>query len=262
MRLTVVRPTIARPAAVTALAVALAACGGARRPTGPTGPAGPEAGAVVTIAAAKSPDYEAWIFDDHGALPAIAGDGSAVAALFHDEVDFVGSPVDTLVIWRIADGKELARVQVAVDQEAEPSDDVAGPAAKAAALAAQATAALAGHRWLPVTGSATVGERGDDDAPGPIRLGDGRTLRLDMDRGALVIDRGTVSPDSFASPGSMMAMEGEEGGSCGFITGLDVVAGGRAGDDWILLQPHANLGGDSCFGSLGVDLALFARLGE
>ena len=97
-------------------AAALAACGGSHHASTPKG--GP--GATVTIDLG-APDEQFGVpgFDDHGALPAISEDGTLVAALFHDSTDFVGMPVDTVVVWKIADG---SRVGEAASSDGQPPD--------------------------------------------------------------------------------------------------------------------------------------------
>lgn len=241
--------SVSRSLASALATLTLASCGSSTKPAAHAGPGG---GAAVTITAARSADHDAWVFDDHGALPAISDDGSAVAALFHDEVDFVGSPVDTLIIWSLADGKELARVRI----EGETPDAIV-PDDQASALAAQATAALAAHGWLPVTGSAVAIDQ--EDGGSVVHLGD-HALHLVAESGTLAMDGARLVPDSFPAPGTASEDLGGESGGCGAVTGLEVLAGGRAGDDWILLAPKVNLGGDSCFGELGADLARLVKI--
>ncbi|HVV84727.1 MAG TPA: hypothetical protein VHE35_16795 [Kofleriaceae bacterium] len=255
-------PSLAAISTVSALLVA--ACGSspkhattantANTPNTTKPPGG--GGATIALSAARSTDDDpdAWMLDDHGALPAISDDGTEVAALFHDHVDFVGTPVDTVLVWRIADGKEVARVRVTADNPDTPVTE-----AQATGAAAQATRALADHRWLTAAGSATTT---DDDDGASVRLADGRTLRLDPDRQVIAMDGARLSPDHFPAPGTGQSDEGQGEADCGEVTGLTVLAGGRQGDDWILLAPRVNLGGDNCFGALGADLAQLVRIGR
>lgn len=231
------------------LAVAtLAACGGSHKPTTPT--AG--GGAAVTIdLGALSEDFGVYGFDDHGALPAISADGTLVAALFHDEVDFVGMPVDTVVVWKVADG---TRVGEAASNDGDPGDGDAAPVADPG-RAAKATALLAGHTWIKV--GATPAVTPHDQGEGvDIALGDGRTLRFA--EGTFSLSAGAVTPTSFAAPGD--GTEEVGGGGCGEIFGTKVLA---AGADWLLVVPdEINLGGDSCFGKFGAELAQIIKLSK
>src|SRR5688500_18378621 len=67
----------AHPPSLASLLLASCASSKPRPPTA----GGPGGGAAITISPTRSTVYETWIFDDHRSLPAIADDGSAVAAL-------------------------------------------------------------------------------------------------------------------------------------------------------------------------------------
>lgn len=235
----------------------LAACGGSahRKTVGATG--GTLGGASITISpAAPDADFGTVGFDDRGALPAISADGTLVAALFHDTTDFVGLPVDTLVVWRIADGKRVA--QVASSDGQPPSDDAPVDPSAGARKAAEANAALAGHTWIHASGSPTAVPHEDGEGA-DVTLGDGRVVTYA--EGALTLPSGRLEPDGFAAPGD--GMEDDDGGGCGAIFSVRVLAGGRAGDDWMLLEPDGvQLGGDSCMGKLTADLAQVVHVRE
>ena len=225
---------------------ALAACGGWHRSTTPGG--GP--GATITFTAG-APDEQFGVagFDDHGALPAISSDGTLVAALFHDTTDFVGMPVDTVVVWRLADG---SRVGEATSSDGQPPAGDAAPAADQDRVAA-ATALLAGHTWVKAAAAPAVTPH-DQGEGVDIALADGRTLRFA--ESTFLLDGGTVTPAGFDAPGDGSDEIG--GGGCGDIGGVTVLA---AGADWLLVAPdQINLGGDSCTGKLEADLARVVKL--
>lgn len=234
----------------------LAACGGTAKPTAPT--AG--AGATITIRLG-APDSEFGIagFDDGGALPAISADGTMVAALFHDTVDMVGVPIDTVVVWRIADG---SRVGAVASNDGEPPDLDTAPVADPG-RAVKATELLAGHTWVKVATPPEVTPA--DQASGvEIALGDGATLRFAeevffvLESADALETRGTVTPKAFAGPGDGSDEIG--GGECGTIGGVTVLA---AGGDWLLVAPdQIDLGGDSCIGRYGAELAMIIKVAK
>ncbi len=227
---------------------ALTACGGAAKSTTPT--AG--AGAPITIGVG-APDSEFGIagFDDGGALPAISADGTLVAALFHDTVDFVGVPVDTVVVWRTTDG---SRVGAVASNDGQPPEGDAAPVADPG-RATKATELLAGHTWIKVAAPPAVTPA--DQAEGvTIALSDGRTLRFAEE--TFVAEGGTVSPQKFAGPGDGSDEIG--GGDCGTIGSVKVLA---AGGDWLLVAPDKiDLGGDACGGRLDAELAMIVKLSK
>lgn len=227
---------------------ALAACGGAAKPTAPS------AGAGATIAirlGAPDSEYGVAGFDDGGALPAISADGTLVAALFHDTVDMVGVPVDTVVVWRTADG---SRVGAVASNDGEPPELDVAPVADPG-RATKATELLAGHTWIKVATPPAVTPA--DQAEGvAIALGDGRSVRFAEE--TFVAEGGTVTPAKFAGPGGGSDEIG--GGDCGAIGGVKVLAGGG---DWLLVAPdQIDLGGDSCIGMLGAELAMIVKLAK
>ena len=89
-----------------------------------------------------------------------------------------------------------------------------------------------------------------------IALGDGRSVRFAEE--TFVAEGGTVSPAKFAGPGGGSDEIG--GGDCGVIGGVKVLAGGG---DWLLVAPdQIDLGGDSCIGMLGAELAMIVKLAK
>lgn len=226
----------------------LAACGGSHKAT--TAPGG--AGATVTVDLG-APDDQFGVpgFDDHGALPAISADGTLVAAMFHDTTDFVGMPVDTVVVWKIADG---TRVGEAASSDGQPPEGDAPPVADPG-RAAKATALLAKQSWIKVAATPAITPR-DQGEGVDIALADGRTLRFAENTFSL--DGGAVTPSSFPPPGD--GSEEVGGGGCGEIFGAKVLA---AGADWLLVVPdQINLGGDSCYGKLEAELAQIIKLSK
>jgi hypothetical protein len=226
------------------LLLAAAACGAPTKSTAPTA----SGGATITIATGPADEqFGVRGFDDHGALPAVSADGTLVAALFHDEVDFVGLPVDTVVVWRVADGTRVGAVA-----SNDGADDAPPPDADAAARAGEATALLAGHTWVHATAAATVAAI--DGGGADVALGDGRTLRLR--ELALTLDGAHVTPDAFPAPGDGSEEIGN--GPCGTIGSLTVLA---AGADWLLAAPaQIDLGGDAGAGRFDSEVAQLFRI--
>ena len=233
-----------------------AACGGAHPSTTIGAVGGTTVGVTITIdPAPPDADFGTIGFDDHGALPAISADGTLVAALFHDTTDFVGLPVDTLVVWRIADGARVAAV--ASNDRTPPSDDDSAPdPATGARQVALATAALAGKRGLRAPTLATTANAESGEAT-TITVADGRLLHYEY--GELALPDGRVG--GLDSPGEAMDEGDGGGGGCGSIYTVKVLAGGDA--DWLLLAPdYIQLGGDNCSGKLEADLAQLVRVGR
>jgi hypothetical protein len=184
-------------------------------------------------------------------FPAVSEDGTTVAALFTDAVDFVGSPVATVVLFR--DGKVDASYPLESDLiapgQAEPPADVAVEAKVVAAINAR----LAKTRWraLPVADACTDGS---------LHLADGLRIDYDVDHGRLTSTwrgRSRRLRGAFPAPGS--TMEKDLPPTCGGVTGLARGFGSRA-LGWVVLEPSVQLGGDSCMGKLGVDLAIVVRV--
>ncbi len=239
-----------RPLALALGLITLAACGGphAARPA-----AGGD-GAITITPGQPDADFGRRGFDDHGALPAVSVDGTLVAALFHDHTDFVGVPVDTLVIWRTADGERLGEV---ASGDGSPPDEASPAVDDGARGAAEATRALAGQRWIHAPAPATV--TGEDRESSTVTLVDGTVVRY-VD-GKLGFDGGAIEPDRFASAGDLAPGDaGADGTSCGGVMTVAALAEDVAGD-WLLLAPdRIELGGDACTGKLTAELAILARL--
>lgn len=229
----------------------LAACGSSARSTTPATGGGD---AITIELGAPDPEFGLPGFDDHGALPAISADGTLVAALLHDEVDFVGLPVDTVAVWRTTDGTLVGSV---ASNDREPPDEGAAPDTSRAAAA---TALLAGQRWTKAA-----------PMPAPVPSPEGDKIGVPFDDGiALVfadeslfvveaddwnVPRGAIVPSGFPAPGDGSDEIG--GGDCGTVGGFKPLA---TGPGWFLIAPDKlDLGGDSCHGRPLVDLVVLTR---
>lgn len=185
---------------------------------------------------------------DYGARVVVSTDGTLVAALVHEVPDFRDDPVETVVVWRVVDGRRIGAIPSANqhDESDEPYID-ARDAAEAAAL-------LASHAWVEVTSTPAVTRLADGEGA-DVALRDNRVLHYKEDVFSLS-DGGAVTPPSFDAPGAAHASLG--GGGCGSIFTLEVLA---SGDDWLLVAPdYVDLGGDECVGRLYASLAQVIKL--
>ncbi len=219
--------------------------------TTPSVTADGEDGGRVTIeqrrlaAVFGSPDFHDV---EYGTRAAVSTDGTLVAALVHEMPDFRDVTIESVVVWRVGDGRRVGAIPSATqyDEDDRPLID--------ARDAAAAAAALASHAWVTVTSTPAV-SRLEDGEGADVALLDNRVLHYEGQRFSLS-DGGTVTPPSFRAPGENDAHLG--GGGCGSIFTLEVLA---SGDDWLLVAPdYVMLGGDSCRGRLYASLAQVIRL--
>jgi hypothetical protein len=191
---------------------------------------------------ASEPGSTTQIFATTDAFPAVAADGT-IAELFHDEEDFTGAPITTLVVWSRT-GKRLGAFELGGMAEQK-----AGVAKRKLAAANKL---LAAHSWESLTAATHCTDERELCFDGDVHV------RLD-DKGQLSTQVGTHAAHAvkavFPAPGSASAEIG--GGSCGDITGLDR---GFAGKGIVIVVPRVSLGGDSCTGSPTADLAIAVRV--
>jgi hypothetical protein len=185
---------------------------------------------------------------EYGTRAAVSTDGTLVAALVHELPDFRDATVDSVVVWRVADGRRIGAIPSAnqYDEDDRPFID--------ARDAAAAAAALASHAWITVTSTPAVAWLEDGEGA-DVALHDDRVLHFERQTFSLS-DGGSVTPPSFEAPGEDRTYL--DGAGCGSIYTLEVLA---SGDDWLLVAPdYLHLGGDSCVGRLYASLAQVIRL--
>lgn len=180
--------------------------------------------------------HDNLLTDKPGELPAVSADGTKLAMVFHDEEDFTGAPIRTLIIWNKA-GKQIFSITDRDDPHYD--DDYKAPPPSKALLAdlAKANAALGGT-WKSIGMAVPCSD-------GSLGVGDGVTFRFDDKTHAVVDARGPIKI-GFGSPGTRM--EPDSKGGCGEVTGL-VEAFGSKAFGFVVLKPRIQLGGDSCFGT-------------
>jgi hypothetical protein len=169
------------------------------------------------------------------AFPAVSADGSTLVELFDDAQDFTGFPITSLVLWSVGSGNQLESFVVG----GQPSGDTT-------AILAKANARLAKTTWRGATTYTPCGH--DDDT----LQASGTTVAFSRDKQDVRVGARHVS---FPPPGSASKEVG--GGGCGTTLGFARAFG--AGK-LVVLVPHVELGGDSCFGSPSAELALAVRL--
>jgi hypothetical protein len=194
-------------------------------------------------------------------FPAVSEDGTTIVDLFQDDQDFTGLPISTLATFTRR-GRDAS---VEADGPMPGAADPPSPDEVAAWTRAvgDANALLAAHRWRTLPLAIACPAPGDDArTDAPIRLGFGGRLDITFDRATAELSarvRGATHrlAAHFGAPGTADADVG--GGGCGEVTGVDRAYGARS-LGFVVLVPRAQLGGDSCFGNLGVDDALVVAL--
>jgi len=195
------------------------------------GAADPELGWQPTLVAA-----------DGASFPAVSEDGTTIVALFQDAQDFTGIPVSTVVFYRR--GGAIASYDLSGDRASRDDD---------AAVIAAIDHRLARTRWRALP----VGVACSDAAAVTL---DGVTIAYDADRDRLTasIDGGAPRRLRVRVPALGDADHDVGGGACGHIQHLDAFGARALG--FAIVVPSGTLGGDSCFGRLGVDTAFVVPL--
>jgi hypothetical protein len=186
-------------------------------------------------------------------FPAVSDDGTTIVDLFQDETDFVGERVSTVATFTRHGAGAAVQLTAGIEGTDAPrtSDDVQA----ATRAVVDANALLAKHRWRPLALAAICPAPADVEQEEPLSrldFADGTQLTFDPSGEQIAIDRHEVGAH-FPAPGS-----GEFGG-CGEIRGIARGYGSRK-LGFVVLEPSASLGGDSCIGKLGVDTTLVVPL--
>jgi hypothetical protein len=180
-------------------------------------------------------------------LPAVSADGSMIAQLFNDEMDFTGAPITTLLVWSRS-GKQLGRYWL--DTSLPVSD--AERARNEAKVLREANARLGKTRWRPIAIHRVC------DSDRSVLALDDVTVTFDPDAQRLAIVRGgksTAVASRFPAPGTRMSGNGDGGSDCGTVLGLDSGFGGKAIGLAVVI-PAASFGGDSCMGGIPAGFAV------
>lgn len=208
------------------------------------------------VAIGNSPDVEPGVMvaAPGSSFPAVSQDGTTVVQLFADHVDFVGTPVETLVFFTKGGASEAFTVEG--DTMTPPGAELVAANAKQVDLA---NARLAKTRWRALA-VATPCPGDSDDAHSTVHLGGGLRIAYDVAHARLTARVGKTTRtlrDTFPPPGT--TSEKDLSPTCGGVSGLAQAYGSRA-LGFVVLEPRVQLGGDSCMGSLGVDLSIVVRL--
>ncbi len=200
---------------------------------------------VLRLVAAADWDYR--VFASDATFPLVSDDGKTIVELFHDEEDFTGAPITTLVAW--SNGARTATFSVGGQADANRPDGEK--------LLRRANAWLAKTTWRPLLGTAAIGTS-DDEETTTIITPSGATIELAVSTGTLTRVRGAkrrAIRATFPGPGSSM----ESHGACGNLRGIARAFGN---EHVVVLVPSVNLGGDSCFGMPSAELAIAVSLDQ